>query len=310
MNPLPVRSPARLSACAAAALLLALVAPAAAAQEISRGFRIDDDAAIRIFNLGGTITVRGWDRDSIAITGRVPAADATFYAGGQGAGAKLGVEPKGKGTVPPRSDLRVFVPRNARVWIKTDEAVIDVAGVAGQVDAFSVGGRVKVTGPVRALSIESMDGAVEVEGQMGWVRLKSAGGAVRFSGASDDLAASSVSGTVVVAAIRVGRGRIETVTGDIRFSGLPERTGTLAFETHAGRTEVLLPRNAAVDVDLNTLGGTITNTFTQRQPKPGQAGRGSVLTFATDIGGAAVSVRSFKGDILVGPAPPATAAGQ
>ena len=51
-----------------AVLLLLLAAPPLTAQEISRGFAIDDNAAIRIFNLGGTITVRGWDRDSIAVT--------------------------------------------------------------------------------------------------------------------------------------------------------------------------------------------------------------------------------------------------
>src|SRR5512134_98855 len=277
---------------------IAALATPAAAQQVDRGFPLDRDAAIRILNLAGSITVRGWDRDSVAITGNVPPGEGTFYAGGRGGGAKLGVEPKG--TTPPRAELHVMVPRNARVWIKTDEATVDVAGVAGQVDAYSVGGRVQVAGPIRTLSVETMDGVVTVEGEMTWVRLKSAGGAVRFLGSADDLVASSVSGAVAVDARRLGRARIETVTGNVRLAAAPERTGTIAIETHAGPAEILIPAGAAAFFELSTLGGTITNRLSNARPSPGAGGRGQVLSFGTDASGAVVTVRSFKGDIVVG----------
>lgn len=277
--------------------LAALAAPAGA-QQVSRGFALDPDAAIRIFNLAGSITVRGWDRDSVAVTGEVPGAAGAFYAGGGGAGAKLGVE--SRGTTPPRAELHVMVPRNARVWVKTDGATVDVAGVAGQVDVYSVGGRVQVAGPVRTLSVESMDGAVTVEGEMTWVRLRSAGGAVRFLGSTDDLVASSVSGSVAVDARRLGRARVETVTGDVRLSAAPERTATVSVETHAGTAELLVPTGAAAVFELSTLGGTITNRLTATKPRAGPGGRGQALSFGTDVGGAVVTVRSFKGDIIVG----------
>lgn len=277
--------------------LLALGTPAAA-QQVSRGFPLDRDAAIRVFNLAGTITIRGWDRDSVAVTGSVPPGEGTFYAGGSGGGAKLGVEPR-LGT-PPRAELQVMVPRNARVWVKTDEAAVDVAGVAGQVDVYSVGGRVQVSGPVRTLSIESMDGAVVAEGEMSWVRLKSAGGGVRFLGSAEDLVASSVSGGVAVDARRLGRARVETVTGSVRLAAAPDRTASISVETHAGPAEILIPSGAAAFFELSTLGGTITNRVTGTRPSAGPGGRGQVLSFGTDVGGAVVTVRSFKGDIIVG----------
>jgi hypothetical protein len=280
-----------------AAVLAALATPAAA-QQVNRGFPLDRDAAFRILNLAGSITVRGWDRDSVAITGNVPAGEGMFYAGGRGSGAKMGVEPRG--ATPPRAELHVMVPRNARVWIKTDEAVVDVAGVAGQVDVYSVGGRVQVAGPVRTLSVETMDGAVTAEGDMTWVRLRSAGGAVRFLGSADDLVASSVSGAVAVDARRLGRARIETVTGSVRLAAAPERSGTISVETHAGPAEILLPPGAAAVFELSTLGGTITNRLTSAKPGPGPGGRGQASSFGTDASGAVVTVRSFKGDIIVG----------
>jgi hypothetical protein len=277
---------------------LAALATPATAQQVSRGFPLDGDAAIRVFNLAGTIVVRGWDRDSVAVTGQVPPGEGTFYAGGSGGGAKLGVEPR-VGT-PPRAELQVMVPRNARVWIKTDEATVDVAGVAGQVDVYSVGGRVQVAGPVRVLSVETMDGPVTVEGEMTWVRLKSAGGGVRFTGSVEDLVASSVSGGVAVEARRLGRARVETVTGTVRLAGVPDRTASISVETHAGPAEILIPATSPAVFELGTLGGTITNRLTTTKPRTGPGGRGQVLSFGTDVGGAVVTVRSFKGDIIVG----------
>ncbi|HJS46761.1 MAG TPA: hypothetical protein VJ773_02110 [Gemmatimonadales bacterium] len=280
------------------ALTLAAVGAPAEAQQVERGFRLDRDAAIRILNLAGTITVRGWDRDSVAVSGNVPAAEAILYAGGSGGAAKLGIEPRG--TTPPRVDLQVMVPRNARVWIKTDAAVIDVAGVAGQVDASSVGGRVQVAGPVRTLSVESMDGTIAVEGEMTWVRLKSAGGSVRFLGSAEDLVASSVSGAVGVDARRLARARVETVTGGVRIAALPDRTGSISVESHAGTVELLVPPGAPALFELATLGGTITNGLTATRPHPGPGGRGQELSFGTDPSGAVITARTFKGDILVG----------
>ncbi len=277
---------------------LAVIAVPAGAQQLNRGFPLDRDAAIRILNLAGSITVRGWDRDSVAVSGNVPPGEGMFYAGGRGGAAKMGVEPKG--TTPPRAELQVMVPRNARVWIKTDEATVDVAGVAGQVDVYSVGGRIQVAGPVRTLSVETMDGAVTVEGEMTWVRLKSAGGAVRFLGSADDLVASSVSGAVAVEARRLGRARVETVTGDVRFAAAPDRTGTISIETHAGTAELLIAPGVAAIFELSTLGGTITNRLTATKPHPGPGGRGRELSFGTDASGAVITARSFKGDIIVG----------
>lgn len=280
------------------AILVAVLATPAAAQQVSRGFPLERDAAIRVFNLAGTITIRGWDRDSVAITGHVPPGEGTFYAGGSGGGAKLGVEPR-SGTLP-RAELQVMVPRNARVWVKTDEATVDVAGVAGQVDVYSVGGRVQVSGPVRTLAVETMDGPVTIEGEMTWVRLKSAGGGVRFTGSAEDLVASSVSGGVALEARRLGRARVETVTGGVRLVALPERTATISVETHAGPAEVLIPAGSPALFELSTLSGTITNRITGATPRAGAGGRGQVLSFGTDVSGAVVTVRSFKGDIIVG----------
>ena len=144
------------------------------------------------------------------------------------------------------------------------------------------------------------DGTIAVEGEMTWVRLKSAGGSVRFLGSAEDLVASSVSGAVGVDARRLARARVETVTGGVRLAAMPDRTGSISVESHAGTVELLVPPGAPALFELATLGGTITNGLTATRPHPGPGGRGQELSFGTDPSGAVITARTFKGDILVG----------
>jgi hypothetical protein len=74
------------------ALLLA-AAPLSAQQKIDRRIAIAPDASIRITNMAGMIRVTGWDVDSIAVVGSIPAG-ANFYFGGRGQASKMGVERK------------------------------------------------------------------------------------------------------------------------------------------------------------------------------------------------------------------------
>ena len=76
-------------------LFLARAMPAALSAQapLRRGRSIAPDAAIRIFNLAGTIRVTAWERDSIDVTAVVPDGAGEFLFGGGSAGVKLGVSP-------------------------------------------------------------------------------------------------------------------------------------------------------------------------------------------------------------------------
>jgi len=66
---------------------------------------------------------------------------------------------------------------------------------------------------------------------------------------------------------------------------------------------VRVPPQTIVDFDVVTIQGTITNTFGQgaQQPKARTGGSGKELRFSTGVGGAQVTVRSFRGAIVLGP---------
>ena len=265
------------------------------AQKVERRLAIDPQASIRIFNLTGATRVTGWDRDSIVVTGTIPAGAGRFYIGGAGTGAKLGVESDSLNA--PGAVLDVFVPRRATVWIKSSTADVTLSGIDGDVDISTVSGRIRAEGAPRRLSAEAMDGSIELATRAAITRAKTASGTITLQGGGGDVTASSVSGAIrYTGAHKVLTGRLETVTGPVTFEGTVIRGGTLNIETHDGLVDLTVPRDQLADFDLTTFGGSVTNALSGAGPL---VPKGKPVRFSSGTGGASVTVRTFKGNVRV-----------
>lgn len=281
------------------ALLVLTVASTIGAQEkVNRGRAVDREVSLRIFNLAGSVRVVGWARDSVAVTGTVAVGDR-FMMGGTASGMKLGVESPPATSTGGRSELQVYVPADSRVWVKGGATTIVVAGVTGGLDLASVEGSVEVTGSPRELRVETMSGQVTIDGSPAWVRAKTATGRLTMRGGSDDAGLSTVSGALTVEGGRFGRGSFQSVSGDVSFGGRPDEMGSLAFDSHGGRIELRLPRDAGAEFDLRSLRGTIEDELFGRRPAPGRQGRGQQLGFVHRGGGTSIVATTFRGRILL-----------
>ncbi len=291
------------------ALLIALGARGLAGQgRVEERWEFDAGGSVRIMNPFGRVRVIGWDADSLAVSGRLAPGAGRFYAAGDARVRKVGVEVPADERDAGRggADLEVRVPRRASVWVKSATADIEVVGVDGTLDLNSVSGAIHVLGTPQDVTAETMDGAVEIAGGTGRTRVKTVSGGILLRGASADLGASTLSGTIVVRAAGwqrggtgVQRGRFESVTGDIRFEGELGRGGVVEVESQSGKIALLVPASTVADFDALTIGGTITNALTAAAPRRRAAGVGQELRFSTGSGGAQVTVRSFKGTILL-----------
>jgi DUF4097 and DUF4098 domain-containing protein YvlB len=282
-----------------AALALPLIA--GAQTKVTRSFQLNANGAVRVHALVGTVTVRGWDRDSVTVRGNLGAGNRLLGGGGR-TGVKLFVEAEND-RQPAASTLEVMVPTRAKVWIKTATADVTVSGVNGSLDLYVIGGTIDVTGNPADVNAEAIDGSIIVRGSPGWVRAKSASGTVTLRGTSRDATLSTVSGRIVVdgsAAPRgvFERGRFESVTGDISFQGGIERGADVRFDSHGGSVTVMLPSRGA-DLEVTTIAGTIRNEASSARPQAGRYGRGAELKTTVGNGGAALSVRTFKGAITI-----------
>lgn len=279
------------------AAMLFVASPAIAQKKVERKIPLGMEGAIRIVNMVGSVVVRGWDKDTLMVRGTLGAGD-NFYMGGAYTGAKMGVEPVNERDPKP-ARLEVWVPARVRLWVKTATASIDVNGVDGGLDLYVVSGTIDVTGNPHELNAEAIDGDIHITGSPPWVRAKSATGTIVFQGASSDAAFSTVSGAVKVDGGIFERTKIETVTGNISFSGRLDRSGAFDFDTHSGTIDLAIPDKTPASFSVVTIAGSITNNRSKNTPIPGRFGRGAELTMDESGGGAKISVRTFKGRVTL-----------
>ena len=141
-----------------------------------------------------------------------------------------------------------------------------------------------------------MGGDLVVQSSADYLRLKTATGRVEWTGRAEDAAIATVSGRV---SVRGGgmtrRGRIETVTGDVRYEGGLGAGGTLAIDTHAGHVDLLFPKGTNATLLVSAAVSDLLGVRTTSDPPvpPGQ----TVTEVGGATSGATITVRTFKGRV-------------
>lgn len=143
------------------------------------------DPAVRVLDVGsdaGDIEIVGGDVSEVTITARVSDGLVATQFTHEVVGDRLQVRVRCKAIITGpwcRAGLRVMVPRDLEVKVRSNHDSVTVRGVIGRVDA------------------ESDDGSVEAEGLAGDVRLHSGNGSVRATRLrSDSVQADSDNGSV------------------------------------------------------------------------------------------------------------------
>jgi len=282
--------------CLAATLSL----PAAAQEHRETGYPVAPDVALRVMNLVGRITVTAWTRDSIHVVADVAPGGGRYYGGGRGRLAKIGLEGQNPaGTAG--ADLTIKVPREARVWIKSSTAPVELSGLSGEVEVTTVLAPVRLVGAARVATIETIDGDVRVEGPTTVVRVHTGGGKAEVVGARGDLAVTTVQGPITITGDEVLSARAESVSGPVTVRTRIAAGGRLDVQTHDGEVHLTLPAPVDARFDLSSIAGEVVTRLFDRPERvyPDGVARFSVGASAGTSRSGLVSVRSFKGTIRV-----------
>lgn len=286
-----------------ALLPLLLVVPLAAQEPVSLGRALTSDATVRITVPAGSVRINAWARDSIAVRGRVDAGLGRAFLEGGAEAVQLALEPPARPRGGGLADLEVWLPVEARLWVSTASASVEIMAQGGRITVRSAGGRVRVLGAVRETSVETLDGNVELAVTAESAEVRTASGTIVARGIIQQLDASSVSGPLLIGMEGpIARARLESVSAEIAFKGtlLPE--GRLQAETHGGNVDLRLPPSLAATWSLTSYAGPLDN-----QLLPGtvikEGTRRGEWRFVTGSGQALVEVRTFKGTIRLTPRP-------
>ncbi len=287
-------------------IALASAMPAAsghAQQKVLLGHAATPTVSLKLFAAVGEISVIGWDKDSVELSGVIPTGvKADMFAGApleRSKGMKMFVEAPAEQS-GREGKLVLKVPRGARVWLKTGSADMEVTGVTGGLDLNVVGGSITVHGNPKEVRAESMDGTVTMTGAPEWLRAKTATGDILMRGGVD-IGASTISGTIRTSGGEVERAKLESTTGAIVFGSGLARSASVEMETHSGPIDILFQPTADVAVDAATITGAIDNRWTKARPVSGREGRGMTLETSSGMGSAKITARSFKGTVQLRP---------
>lgn len=278
--------------------LLAMASSAAAQQRVDRRWQLDMDGMVRIHNHNGTVTIRGWDRDTIHVTGTIASkGKEAFYGGGGSRGAKLGVE--GSDDRAPLADLTIYLPARARISVRGAATSIDIRDFAGTVDATTLSGRLRVAGSPTEVMAETMDGDLEIEASPAFLRGRTATGRITWTGSSDDVTLVTVGGAISVTGGALYRARIESISGDLKFAGSAKPDGRITFDTHGGDISLAFSRDTRAEVGWDAPTATILGSTMTRDAKTRGQKFASVPRNGLTGRFAAVTATSFKGRITV-----------
>ncbi len=285
-----------------ATLALAAAMPAAhGQQQVRKGHAAHRSVSVRLYADVGSVSVVGWDRDSVELSGVVATGSRVGFSSGTPLeaprGIKMFVEAPSERTAR-EGRLTLRVPRDARVWVKTGSAALEATGVTGGLDLNVVGGSITAHGSPREVRAESMDGSVVIDGSPAWLRVKTATGDITMQG-GEDVGASTISGTIRVVGGEIEHAKLEATSGAISFGPRLARGASVELETHSGGIDVYIERDASAEVDAATITGSIENGWTAKPPVPGHEGRGMTLTTSHGLAEleARIEVRSFKGTV-------------
>jgi hypothetical protein len=282
-------------------------APAAAA-----GTRIDEkraaaaDGVITIDNFSGSITVTGWDRNEVRVSGTLSEEAKRLEFTGEGRRTRIKVvfpdweRHRSFDSEEIDSYLEVQVPRDSEVRASGINVKMSADRVTGSLELQTVNGNIDVSGSPAMVEAKTVNGGIMMTGTCPRAELETVNGDVTVSGVRGEVNVSSVSGDLHIEGDGVDRVHATSVSGDIRLEARPDRSAQIELQTHSGDVICTLPRSFSADYQVSTFSGDIENAIGPKPERKSKYGPPSQeLSFTTGGGDARIVMSSFSGTVII-----------
>ncbi len=281
-------------------LCAALLLPALALADtrVDERHTLASGGRIELSNVAGKVTVRGWDRNEVQLTGSL------------GDGLQLRQEKSANRVrweveYPRRhtngtATLVLNVPRASELLLSTVSADQDISGIdVRRLQADTVSGNLNAAGRSGDSKLNTVSGNVVAKLQTPRLDVNTVSGRIEAGGGvSGDIGAQTVSGRVGVDAGRIQRLAVETVSGgiDLSTSGLAPG-GRINVESVSASVNLRLPVKVSAQLSVNSFAGSInSDAGTVERPRYGP---GSSLDTKLGGGDGDIRIQSHSGSVRV-----------
>ncbi|MBT8109972.1 MAG: DUF4097 domain-containing protein [Gammaproteobacteria bacterium] len=269
------------------------------AEEVDKTLDAAPDGQVNISNIAGSITVTGWTRDAVEVTGTLGrnVEELIFERNRDRVTIKVKVPRRGGRGI--ESDLRISVPQGSSIDISGVSADIDVTDVMGEQRLQTVSGDVSTESAGNDVMAESVSGDVEIDGDKSDTETTAStvSGDVTLFRVSGTVRAESVSGDVIVDEGSFSRADLSVVNGDLLFHAELRQDGKLAAETVNGDVDVELVGDVSAKIDVSTINGRIRNCFGPEPERSSKYTPGWSLSFTEGDGDGRVDISTVNGGV-------------
>jgi DUF4097 and DUF4098 domain-containing protein YvlB len=297
-----MRFPIRPNPALLAAGALLFAAPLARADSpIDKRAPADPKGQVEISNTAGTVTVTGWDRNEVEVTGTLGEGSERLDFVTTDKLTRIQVVLPGKSWHVEDSDLKVKVPAGSSVSVNTVSADIVVKGVSGAQRLQSVSADVSTQAAADDVEIKTVSGDLTVTGsdQKGLLTVTTVSGNATVSHVAGEVNGSTVSGDFRLGLGAVDRSRLRTTSGDLSLAAFLAGDGRLDVETISGDVRIDLAKPLNVEFDVSSFSGDIQNCFGPKPARTDEYGPGKELRFTEGKGLARVRVKALSGDVSI-----------
>ncbi|MDR6696451.1 DUF4097 domain-containing protein [Stenotrophomonas sp. 1337] len=280
------------------AALLLVPAMALADTRVDERHNVAAGGRIELSNVAGKVTVRGWDRNDVQLTG-------TLSDGLQLRQEKSANRVRWEIEYPRRGNnggatLTLNVPRSVELLLSTVSADQDISGVdVRRLQADTVSGNLAAAGRSGDSVLNTVSGNVTARLQTPRLDVNTVSGRIEAGGGvSGEVGAQTVSGRVGVDAGRIQRLVVETVSGGIDLSATALAPGgRINVESVSASVSLRLPRTVSAQLSVNSFSGSI-NSDAGKVERP-RYGPGSSLDARLGSGDGDIRVQSHSGSVQV-----------
>lgn len=272
------------------------------AEDINKTLDADPNGHVEIFNTAGSVTVEGWSRKSVEVTGTLgnEVEDFIFERDGDEVIIKVKAKNKhhsgGRGYV---SELVIRLPEKSSIDVATISADIEVEAVYGEIEAHAISGDVELETYAAEVEVESVSGDIDVQGdgKVAVTELVSVSGDITAEKLSGEVELESISGDLVLSGGAFDDSDIETVNGDIVFQATLNKGGDLYIETVNGTVDVDFVGDVSAEFEIETFNGRIRNCFGPKPERVSKYAPGYELSFTEGKGDGSVSIETLNGNL-------------
>ncbi len=261
----------------------------------------DPTGTVEISNTAGTVTVTGWDRNEVEVTGELGKGTERLDFTKADKITRIKVVLPNRSNNVEDTDLIVKVPAASLVSVNTVSADIGVQGVRGTQRLQSVSGEMRTEASGEDIECRTVSGDVNIagSGRKGLVSITTVSGDATATRLAGEVNGSTVSGNLTLGVGETSRSRLRSTSGDLTLQGSLAADARLDIESISGDVRLDLVGKTGADFDVASFSGDIRNCFGPQPVRTDEYAPGKEWRHQEGDGSARVRIKTLSGDVSV-----------